>query len=167
VRLVGTPPKTVGKFGGDTDNWVWPRHTGDFSVFRIYANAENKPADISEDNKPYTPLHFLPVSLKDRKKDDFTMVFGFPGRTNQHTISAELDFIINTLRPAQIKMRDLSLSVINSAIKKSEETEIQYASKQARIANAWKKWMGQIDGLKRGNAIDKKNDYESRSSLLS
>ena len=162
VRLVGTPPKTVGKFGGDTDNWVWPRHTGDFSVFRIYANDENKPADISDENKPYTPLHFLPVSLKERKKDDFTMVFGFPGRTNQHTISTELDFIINTLRPAQIKMRDLSLSVINSAIKKSEETEIQYASKQARIANAWKKWMGQIDGLKRGNAIDKKNEYESR-----
>lgn len=160
VRLVGTPPKTVGKFGGDTDNWVWPRHTGDFSVFRIYANGENKPADFNESNEPYKPLHFLPVSLKERKKDDFTMVFGFPGRTNQHTISTELDFIINTMRPAQIKMRDLSLSVINSAIKKSEKTEIQYASKQARIANAWKKWMGQIDGLKRGNAIQKKIDYE-------
>ena len=162
IRLVGTPPKTVGKFGGDTDNWVWPRHTGDFSVFRIYADKDNKPADISDDNQPYTPLHHLPISLKDRQKDDFTMVFGFPGSTYQHTISSELEHLINTLRPAQIKMRDLSLSVINNAIQKSEETEIQYASKQARIANAWKKWMGQIDGLKRGEAIEKKMNTEKR-----
>jgi len=161
VRLVGTPPTTVGKFGGDTDNWVWPRHTGDFSMFRIYANEENKPSDINENNKPYTPIHYLPISLKPRQKDDFTLVFGFPGRTDQHTISTELDFIINEMRPAQIKMRDLSLSVINAAMKKSEETTLKYASKQARIANAWKKWIGQIDGLKRGSAIEKKLDYEN------
>lgn len=160
VRLVGTPPKTVGKFGGDTDNWVWPRHTGDFAVFRVYANENNLPAEYNENNKPYTPIHHLPISLKSREVDEFTMVFGFPGTTNQHTISTELDFIINTLRPAQIKMRDLSLSVINAGMKKSEETEIMYASKQARIANAWKKWMGQIDGLKRGSAVEKKIDYE-------
>jgi hypothetical protein len=162
VRLVGTPPKTVGKFGGDTDNWVWPRHTGDFSVFRIYADENNEPADYSENNKPYAPIHHLPISLKSREVDEFTMVFGFPGTTYQHTISTELDFIINTMRPAQIKMRDLSLSVINAAMKKSEETEIMYASKQARIANAWKKWIGQIDGLKRGSAIEKKIDYEDK-----
>ncbi|PKR80862.1 S46 family peptidase [Brumimicrobium salinarum] len=161
VRLVGTPPKTVGKFGGDTDNWVWPRHTGDFAVFRIYANAENQPAEYNENNKPYTPIHHLPVSIKPREKDEFTMVFGFPGRTYQHTISTELDFIIDTMRPAQIKMRELSLSVINNAMRKSESTEIMYASKQARIANAWKKWKGQIDGLKRGNAIQKKVEYEN------
>ncbi|MEX1192515.1 MAG: S46 family peptidase [Brumimicrobium sp.] len=161
VRLVGTPPNTVGKFGGDTDNWVWPRHTGDFSMFRIYANEDNLPADYSEDNKPYTPLHHLPISLKNREKDDFTMVFGFPGKTDQHTISTELDFIINEMRPAQIQMRELSLSVINAAMKKSEETTLKYASKQARIANAWKKWIGQIDGLKRGEAIQKKLDYEA------
>lgn len=160
VRLVGTPPNTVGKFGGDTDNWVWPRHTGDFSMFRIYANEENKPADISDNNRPYTPLHHLPISLKPRHKDDFTMVFGFPGSTDQHTISTELDFIINEMRPAQIKMRELSLSVINVAMKKSEATTLKYASKQARIANAWKKWIGQIDGLKRGSAVEKKLDYE-------
>lgn len=160
IRLVGAPPKTVGKFGGDTDNWVWPRHTGDFAVFRIYSDENNQPADFSENNKPYTPIHHLPISLKSREVDEFTMVFGFPGTTNQHTISTELDFIINTIRPAQIKMRDLSLSVINAAMKKSEATEIMYASKQARIANAWKKWIGQIDGLKRGNAINKKVDYE-------
>jgi len=160
IRLVGTPPTTVGKFGGDTDNWVWPRHTGDFSVFRIYANEENKPAEYSENNKPYAPIHHLPISLKSREVDEFTMVFGFPGTTNQHTISTELDFIINTMRPSQIKMRDLSLSVINAAMKKSEKTEIMYAPKQARIANAWKKWIGQINGLKRGNAVEKKIDYE-------
>src|SRR5690554_16606 len=162
VRLVGTPPKTVGKFGGDTDNWVWPRHTGDFAVFRIYAGNDNKPAEYNENNKPYTPIHHLPISLKSREVDEFTMVFGFPGTTNQHTISTELDYIINTIRPAQIKMRDLSLSVINAAMKKDEATEIMYASKQARIANAWKKWMGQIDGLKRGNAVGKKVEYENK-----
>lgn len=162
VRLVGTPPKTVGKFGGDTDNWVWPRHTGDFAVFRIYADENNVPADYNESNKPYIPIHHLPISLKPREVDEFTMVFGFPGTTNQHTISTELDYIINTIRPAQIDMRDLSLSVINAAMKKSEATEIMYASKQARIANAWKKWMGQIDGLKRGNAVQKKIDYEDK-----
>lgn len=160
VRLVGAPPSAVGKFGGDTDNWVWPRHTGDFSVFRIYAGKDNNPAPYSEDNKPYTPLHHLPISLKDKKDGDFTMVFGFPGRTEQHTISNELDFIINELRPAQIKMRDLSLSAINAAMKMSEETTLQYASKQARIANAWKKWIGQIDGLKRADAVLVKQKYE-------
>ena len=162
VRLVGAPPSSVGKFGGDTDNWVWPRHTGDFSVFRIYANKDNKPAEYSKDNQPYSPIHFLPVSVKDRKEGDFTMVFGFPGRTYQHTISSELAFIINTQRPAQIKMRDHSLSIIKPAMKASEATTLQYASKQSRIANAWKKWIGQIDGLKRNDAVAKKIAYEKR-----
>lgn len=162
VRLVGTPPSTVGKFGGDTDNWVWPRHTGDFSVFRIYTDENNLPAEYNENNKPYSPLYHLPISLKDKKDGDFTMVFGFPGRTEQHTISNELDFIINEIRPAQIRMRDLSLSVINAGMRKSEETTLQYASKQARIANAWKKWIGQIDGLKRADAVNVKKEYEKK-----
>src|SRR5690554_2154141 len=166
VRLVGTPPKTVGKFGGDTDNWVWPRHTGDFAVFRIYADENNIPADYNESNKPYIPIHHLPISLKPREVDEFTMVFGFPGTTNQHTISTELDYIINTIRPAQIDMRDLSLSVINAAMKKSLATEIMYASKQSRIANAWKKWIGQIDRLKRGDAVTKKVTKEDAYSDL-
>ena len=165
IRLVGNPPSTVGKFGGDTDNWIWPRHTGDFSVFRIYVNSDNLPSPYSADNVPYSPIHFLPVSLKNRKLDDFTMVFGFPGSTEQHTISNELDYIINKLRPAQIRMRDLSLSVINSYMKKSEEITINYAPKQARIANAWKKWIGQIDGLKRGDALTKKRNYEAKYSI--
>lgn len=162
VRLVGNPPETIGKFGGDTDNWVWPRHTGDFSIFRIYADANNKPADYNEQNVPYTPLHHLPISLKDKKEGDFTMVFGFPGRTDQHTISEELDYTIHTLRPAQIRMRDLSLSAINSAMKSDEAIKLQYTSKQARIANAWKKWIGQIDGLKRGNAVHVFKEREQR-----
>ncbi len=161
VRLVGTPPNTVGKFGGDTDNWVWPRHTGDFAVFRIYANQDNLPAEYAESNQPYEPIHHLPISLKHKKEGDFTMVFGFPGVTEQHTISAELDYIINELRPAQIRMRDESLAVINAAMRKSELTTLQYASKQARIANAWKKWIGQIDGLKRANAVQVKKEQES------
>ncbi len=167
VRLVGTPPNTIGKFGGDTDNWVWPRHTGDFAVFRVYAGQDNLPAEYSEDNKPYSPIHFLPISLKDKKDGDFTMVFGFPGRTEQHTISTELDYIINDLRPAQIRMRDESLAIINAAMRQSEYTTLQYASKQARIANAWKKWIGQIDGLKRANAVQLKQEYESNYLLQS
>ena len=153
VRFVGTPPNSIGKFGGDTDNWVWPQHTGDFSVFRIYAGKDNKPAVYSEENVPYTPLHALPISMKERKPGDFTMVYGFPGRTEQHVSSSYLEQIITKERPARIRMRDLSLSVIDKAMKNSELVRIQYASKQARISNAWKKWIGQIDGLKRLDAV--------------
>ncbi|MEE3146241.1 MAG: S46 family peptidase [Bacteroidota bacterium] len=161
VRFVGTPPNSIGKFGGDTDNWVWPRHTGDFSVFRIYAGKDNKPAAYSDENIPYTPLHFLPISMKERKKGDFTMVYGFPGRTEQHVCSSYLNQIISKERPARIRMRDLSLSVIDKAMKNSELVRIQYASKQARISNAWKKWIGQIDGLKRLDAVTLKLQTEA------
>lgn len=162
VRLVGTPPNSIGKFGGDTDNWVWPRHTGDFSVFRVYAGKDNKPANFSKDNVPYQPLHFLPISFKDRKAGDFTMVYGFPGVTEQHVVSGYLKFIVEKERPARIKMRDLSLSVINDGMKNSDLVRIQYAAKQASIANAWKKWIGQIQGLKELNGYQKKVDYEKR-----
>jgi hypothetical protein len=161
VRFVGTPPNSIGKFGGDTDNWVWPRHTGDFSVFRIYAGKDNKPAAYSPENKPYSPLHFLPISMKDRKNGDFTMVYGFPGSTEQHVCSSYLEQIITKERPSRIRMRDLSLSVIDKAMKNSELVRIQYASKQARISNAWKKWIGQIDGLKRLDALRLKKETEA------
>ena len=161
VRFVGTPPNSIGKFGGDTDNWVWPRHTGDFSVFRVYAGKDNKPADYSVENIPYKPLHFLPISFKNRKEGDFTMVYGFPGRTEQHVVSSYLKFIVEKERPSRIRMRDLSLDVINTEMKNSELVKIQYASKQARISNAWKKWIGQIDGLKRMNAVDVKKAQEN------
>lgn len=161
VRLVGTPPNAIGKFGGDTDNWMWPRHTGDFSVFRIYAGNDNKPAAYSPENKPYEPIRFLKVSMKDRKSGDFAMIYGFPGSTQQHTVSEQLAFIIYQERPARIHMRELSLSVIDAAMKKSDTTRIKYASKQARIANAYKKWIGQIDGLKQLNAIKIKKEREA------
>lgn len=160
IRLVGAPPRSIGKFGGDTDNWVWPRHTGDFSLFRIYVNKNNDPADYSKANKPYTPIHYLPISIRPKKKGDFTMVFGFPGRTYQHAISTRLDFVINRLRPAQIKMRQLSLSVIDAAMEQSEKMKLMYAKKQSHIANAEKKWQGQIEGLKIENAVAKKKEYE-------
>ena len=162
VRFVGTPPNSIGKFGGDTDNWVWPRHTGDFSVFRIYAGKDNKPANYSNENVPYSPLHYLPISMKDRKSGDFTMVYGFPGSTEQHVCSNYLSQIMEKERPARIRMRDLSLSVIDKAMKNSELVRIQYASKQARISNAWKKWIGQVDGLKRLDAVDLKEQTEGK-----
>ncbi len=161
IRFVGTPPNSIGKFGGDTDNWVWPRHTGDFSVFRIYVGKDNKPAAFSKDNVPYEPLHSLPISFKDRKVGDFTMVYGFPGQTEQHVASSYLKFIIEKERPARIHMRDLSLGVIDAAMKASDLTRIQYAAKQASIANAWKKWIGQIDGLRTMDAVNVKIRQEN------
>lgn len=162
VRFVGTPPNSIGKFGGDTDNWVWPRHTGDFSVFRVYAGKDNKPAAYSKDNVPYQPLHFLPVSFKDRKEGDFTMVYGFPGTTEQHVVSEYLKFIVEKERPSRILMRNNSLEVINAGMKSSDLIRIQYSAKQASIANAWKKWIGQIQGLKELQALQSKLDYEAK-----
>jgi hypothetical protein len=168
VRLVGTPPNSIGKFGGDTDNWVWPRHTGDFSVFRIYAGPDNKPAAFSDKNVPYTPIHFLPISFKNRKVGDFTMVYGFPGETEQHVVSGYLKFIVEKERPARIKMREKSLSVIDAAMRASDEVRIKYSAKQASIANAYKKWIGQVDGLKRLDGvavkIAREQDYNAKAS---
>lgn len=160
VRFVGTPPNSIGKFGGDTDNWVWPRHTGDFSVFRIYVGKDNKPAAYSPDNVPYTPLHYLPISFQNRQEGDFTMVYGFPGQTEQHVVSSYLKFIVENERPSRIHMRDLSLAVIDEGMRSSDLTRIQYSAKQASIANAWKKWIGQIEGLKNLQAIDLKLEEE-------
>ena len=160
VRLVGTPPNSIGKFGGDTDNWVWPRHTGDFSVFRIYAGKDNKPDDYSVDNVPYVPIHFLPISFIDRKEGDFTMVYGFPGTTEQHLVSSQIKYIVEKERPARILMREKSLSVINSSMRSSDEVRIKYSAKQASIANAYKKWIGQVGGLKELGAVEVKKQYE-------
>ena len=156
VRLVGTPPNAIGKFGGDTDNWVWPRHTGDFSVFRIYAGKDNKPAAYAADNVPYTPLHSLPIAAGARIPGEFTMVYGFPGVTEQHLVSDQIKYIIEKERPARIRMREKSLSVIDAGMRSSDEIRIQYSAKQASIANAYKKWIGQVDGLKRLGAVEVK-----------
>lgn len=160
IRLVGTPPNAIGKYGGDTDNWVWPRHTGDFAVFRIYANKDNKPAKYSEDNVPYKPAHSLPISLKPKKEGDFTMIYGFPGQTDQHYCSSKLQFYIDQERPARIAMRQIALDLMAPAMNNSDEIRIQYSSKQARIANAWKKWIGQLGGLNELHALDRKLDWE-------
>lgn len=161
VRLVGTPPNSIGKFGGDTDNWVWPRHTGDFSVFRIYANKENKPAPYAKDNVPYTPISFLKIDASDRTPGEFTMVYGFPGTTEQHLVSEQIRYIVEKERPARITMREKSLSVIDAGMRSSDLTRIQYAAKQASIANAYKKWIGQVDGLKRLGAVKIKQEREA------
>jgi len=160
VRLVGAPPSAIGKFGGDTDNWVWPRHTGDFSMFRIYADADNEPADYSTENVPFKPLKHLPVSLNGTEEGDFCMVFGFPGFTEQYLIADAVDHVINELNPSRIAMRDASLSVVNAAMKSSDELRIKYAAKQSGIANAWKKWIGQNQGLVEVGALEIKNDFE-------
>ena len=162
VRLVGTPPNSIGKFGGDTDNWVWPRHTGDFSIFRIYVGPNNKPAQYSKDNVPYKPLHSLTIDAGKKQNGDFTMVYGFPGFTEQHLVSNQLKYIIDKIRPAQISMREKTLSVIDSRMRASDAIRIKYAAKQASIANSYKKWIGQIQGLKELNAITTKENYESK-----
>ena len=160
VRLVGAPPSSIGKFGSDTDNWVWPRHTGDFSLFRIYADKNNRPAAYSADNIPYTPKHFLPVSIKGVKENDFTMVLGYPGRTQEYLPSYAVDQIVNDLNPAKIEIRDAALKVQDGFMRKDKAIKIQYASKYAGIANYWKKWIGETKGLKKSNAVAEKKKFE-------
>ena len=160
VRLVGAPPSSIGKFGSDTDNWVFPRHTGDFSMFRIYADKNNKPAEYSKDNVPYKPKHYLPVSIKDKKEGDFTFVFGFPGRTTEYLPSIAVEKIMNETDPAMIDVRDVALKTLDEKMRTDQATKIKYASKYASVANYWKKWIGEVEGLKKSNAVGKKQKYE-------
>lgn len=160
IRLVGAPPSAIGKYGSDTDNWVWPRHTGDFSMFRIYADKNNKPAEYSKDNIPYTPKHFLPISVKDKKEDDFTFVFGFPGRTTEYLPAIAVEKIMTETDPAMIAVRDVALKTLDEKMRVDAATKIKYASKYARVANYWKKWIGEVEGLKKSNAVEKKKQYE-------
>ncbi len=160
VRLVGAPPSSIGKFGSDTDNWVWPRHTGDFSLFRIYADKNNRPASYSKDNVPYTPKHFLPVSLDGVKEDDFTLVFGYPGKTNEYLPAVAIEQIVEELNPAKIEIRDYALKVADGFMRKDNAIKIQYASKYASIANYWKKWIGETQGLTKSNAVEIKRKQE-------
>ena len=160
IRLVGAPPSAIGKFGSDTDNWVWPRHTGDFSLFRIYADKNNRPANYSKDNVPYTPKHFLPVSLDGVKEDDFTLVFGYPGKTNEYLPAVAIAQIVNELNPAKIEIRDHALKVADGFMRKDNAIKIQYASKYASIANYWKKWIGETQGLKKSDAVAIKRKQE-------
>ncbi|CAM1343010.1 S46 family peptidase [Tenacibaculum aestuarii] len=161
VRLVGAPPSSIGKFGSDTDNWVFPRHTGDFSLFRIYADKNNRPAKYSKDNVPYKPKHFLPVSLDGIEEGDFTMVFGFPGTTNEYLPAVAIQHITQEFNPSNIAIREAALKEIDAQMKASDAVRIKYASKQARIANAWKKWIGENLGIKKSNAIAERQAFEA------
>ncbi len=160
VRLVGAPPSAIGNFGKDTDNWMWPRHTGDFSMFRIYAGKDNKPAEFSLDNVPYTPKKSLSISLDGLKEGDFTLVFGFPGRTTQYLHSTAVEQIVQVNDPAKIAIRDKALAVIDGFMRRDEQVKIQYAAKYAGISNSWKKWQGEVLGLTSTNAVAKKKTYE-------
>ncbi|MBL7886090.1 MAG: S46 family peptidase [Flavobacterium sp.] len=160
IRLVGAPPSSIGKFGSDTDNWVWPRHTGDFSLFRIYADKNNRPAPYSPDNVPYKPKHFFPISISGIKENDFTMVMGYPGRTQEYLPSMAVEQIVNDLNPAKIEIRDAALKVQDRFMRKDQAIKIQYASKYASVANYWKKWIGETKGLKKSNAVAVKQKFE-------
>ncbi|ATA74602.1 S46 family peptidase [Capnocytophaga sp. H2931] len=161
VRLVGAPPSSIGKFGSDTDNWLYPRHTGDFALFRIYADKNNRPAEYSKDNVPYRPKHFFPISLDGISEDDFTMVFGYPGRTQEYLPSVAVEQIINVVNPARIGIRDVVLKVQDGYMRKDQAIKIKYASKYARVANYWKKWIGESQGLKKSNAVAIKQQQEA------
>lgn len=161
IRLVGAPPSSIGKFGSDTDNWVFPRHTGDFSMFRIYADKNNRPAEYSKDNVPYKPKHFLPISLDGIEEGDFTMVFGFPGTTDEYLPAVAIEHITKAYNPSNIAIREAALKVIDAKMKESDEVRIKYASKQARIANAWKKWIGENLGIEKSNAIEERRAFEA------
>jgi hypothetical protein len=161
VRLVGAPPSSIGNFGKDTDNWMWPRHTGDFSMFRIYAGKDNKPAAFSPDNVPYTPKKSLSISLDGVKEGDFTMVFGFPGRTTEYLHSSAVDQIMTVNDPAKIKIREKALGIMDGFMRKDPKIVVQYASKYAGIQNSYKKWQGEVLGLTRTGAVAKKKKYEA------
>mgnify|MGYP001086224843 CR=1 FL=1 len=165
VRLVGTPPSNIGKFGGDTDNWMWPRHTGDFSVFRIYADAGNRPAAYSPDNKPYRPERHLKIDLRGYEEGDFTFVFGYPGRTQEYLSSYGVEQILKREDPMRIAARTARLDVIKAAMEKDAKVRIQYAAKAASIANGWKKWMGEVKGIERIDVIGSKQAYEKVFSV--
>jgi hypothetical protein len=166
LRLVGAPPSSIGKYGADTDNWMWPRHTGDFSMFRIYADANNRPASYSKDNVPYKPNHYLPISLDGVEEGDFTLVFGFPGRTNEYLPAVGVDQISNVLNPARIEIRDNALKITDSFMRKDADIKIKYASKYASTANYWKKWIGESQGIQKSKAVEKKRELEKEFTKI-
>ncbi len=162
IRLVGAPPSSVGKFGGDTDNWMWPRHTGDFSMFRVYCAPDGKSAKYSKDNVPYQPKQFLPVSIKGVDKGDFAMVIGFPGQTERYMTSFGVKEKIDILNPAAIKIRTKKLDLMKEDMDASSKVRIQYASKYAQTANYWKYFIGESKGLRKLNVIGQKQELEKQ-----
>lgn len=166
VRLVVTPPSSVGKFGGDTDNWMWPRHTGDFTLFRIYANANNEPAEYSETNVPYHPRQFLKINVGGVKENEFVMVYGYPGTTQQYLTSAAVESIAMAEDPRKVALRRKRLDVMEQFMALNDTLRIQYSSKHANVANAWKKWIGEASGLERVDAVARKREQEKAFSAF-
>ncbi len=162
IRLVGAPPESIGKFGGETDNWVWPRHNADFSMFRIYSNKDNKPAEYSADNLPYKPLYSFPISLKGAENGDFTMVYGFPGKTQEYLTSYAVDLLMNQQDPIRVKLRETRLNIMEVDMKKNDTIRLMYTNRYAGVANGYKKWTGEMIGLKKSNASNKKKAFESK-----
>ena len=160
VRLVGAPPSSIGKFGGDTDNWMWPRHTGDFSMFRIYADKDNNPAPYSEDNVPYRPKKYFRISTAGVQEGDFTFIYGFPGRTQEYIHSEGVRYIEETGDPHKIHLRTLRLDIMSKYQSQSQKVRIQYSSKHANVANAWKKWQGEVKGIRKMNTVKVKQEFE-------
>ena len=166
VRLVGAPPASIGKFGEDSDNWMWPRHTGDFSLFRIYADKNNMPADYSPENIPYKPKYVIPISMEGVKENDFTFVYGFPARTTEYLSSYAVSFIKNTEDPTRVKLRTIRLNTYDSFMKSNDTINLQYASKYSSVSNGWKKWQGEILGLEKLDAVEKKKKEEAEMSRI-
>ena len=162
VRLVGTPPSSIGKFGGDTDNWMWPRHTGDFSIFRVYADAEGNPAPYSPGNKPLTPKHHLPVSLDGIQQDDFTMIWGFPGSTERYLTSYGIDYNVESFYPTIHDIFKLQTDVMDEFMQKDASVNIMYADDKAGLANTWKNFEGQMLMLRKNKVAETKAELESQ-----
>ncbi len=160
IRLVGAPPSSVGKFGADTDNWMWPRHSGDFSLFRIYAAPDNRPAEYSPDNVPYRPEKYFKVSLDGVKEGDLILVYGFPGRTQQYLPSFAVEHVTQTLNPVRIDIRQRALDIMDKYMRSNDTLKLKYTSTYARVANYWKKWKGENLGIKKSNAIENKRYIE-------
>ena len=160
VRLVGAPPSSIGKFGGDTDNWMWPRHTGDFSMFRIYADKDNNPAPYSEANVPYRPKKYFRISTKGVQEGDFTFIYGFPGSTKEYIHSEGVRYIEEIGDPHKINLRTLRLDIMNKYQAQSQKVRIQYSSKNANVSNAWKKWQGEVKGIKKMKTVQTKQEFE-------
>lgn len=166
VRLVGTPPNSIGKFGADADNWMWPRHTGDFSVFRVYCGPDGKPAEYSEENVPYQPKHFLPMGIEGIKDGDFAMTMGYPGSTQRFMTSWGVEQVIDIQAPAIVKVRTEKLAVYDRFMDADPVVRIQYASKYARVANYWKYFIGQGQQLKNNKVADKKREIEKQFAVF-
>ncbi len=162
VRLVGAPPSSIGKFGGETDNWMWPRHTGDFSIFRIYAGKDGLPADYSPENVPYHPKKSFTVSRKGVNEGDFTFVYGCPGSTQEYVHSEAVRYTQDISDPEKIALRTTRLEIMKKYMDQSQAVRIQYSSKYASVANAWKKWQGEEKGLRKNKIVPKKQEYEKR-----